>query len=369
VSRRLHVLLIPAYYPAPENPLSGPFMRDLAMAISLRNCVTVLAPPSAASPSDAVVDGIRTVRVRQGRVDTIQRLLALDATISRLRSEGTPVDILHAHNFLTGAVAVTLGRLRKLPVVITENQSRSLTGELSAHEEWLARFAYRLAPIVCPVSRLSEDRLRLLQPRGRYKVVPDVVDIDRFAAVQRTEERCSPAQIVSVSNLIRRKGLDYLIEAMRLLVADSRDLALTIVGEGPERAALATQARGMRVTLPGSLSREKILELLRDADVFAMPTLGDPFGIAAVEALAAGVPVVVTSASGSADLLARCGATVVEPGDAGALSSGLASALDARPVAPKATIDALRDYCGIEAIGARLDAVYREALAHPAPGP
>lgn len=364
MTRPLHVLLMPGYYPGPENPVTGLFMRDLAVAISFQNRVTVLAPPSAASPNDAIVGEIRTIRLReplrQGRADTIQRILALNSAISRLRAEGAPVDILHAHNFLTGAIAVLVGRVRKLPVVITDNQSRNLTGELSTYEVRLARFAYGRASVVCPVSRVAEDRLRVVQPHARYEVIPDVVDIDRFAAIRRSERTDSVSRIVAVSNLIRRKGLDHLIEAVRMLGAEGRDVTLAIAGEGPERAALEAQAEGMPIRLLGSCSRGEILNLLRDADAFAMPTLGDPFGIGAVEAFAAGVPVVVTSASGSADLLGQLGATVVAPGDPAALCSGLAKALDTQTAASAAAVDELRNYCGVEAVGMLLDSIYGE---------
>src|SRR5437016_9022309 len=115
---KLHVLLLPAYYPSPDEPLNGPFMRDLAQAISQRNDVTVLAPWSpAASPED---DGaVRVLRLprprRRGRVDTVQRLWALHRLLRRLRSEGRPVDLIHAHYYATGPSAVLAGTRHRLP--------------------------------------------------------------------------------------------------------------------------------------------------------------------------------------------------------------------------------------------------------------
>jgi len=364
---RLHVLLVPSSYPAPETPVRGLFMRDLAHAISLQNRVTVLAPPSATSPSDSLVDGIRTIRMRepsrQGRVATTQRLFSLNATVSRLRREGTPVDILHAHHFGTGVLAVLVGRMRSLPVVITENLSSTLAGNLTPYERRLARFTYRGAACVCPVSPLSEEQVRGLEPKGRYEVVPDVVDIDAFAATERRPTAGPVRQLLAVSNLVPRKGLADLIDAVRLLMSDGREVALTVVGEGPQRAALEARADGLPVALVGARSRGEIVELLRDADVFAMPTLGDPFGIAAVEAFAARVPVVVTSAAGSAALLGPLGATVVAPGDPAALHDALAEALVARASVRIGAIDELREYCGVAAVGARLDCLYREVSA------
>jgi glycosyltransferase involved in cell wall biosynthesis len=362
MKRRLHVLLVPSYYPAPESPATGLFMRDLARAISTRNEVTVLAPASAASKPDEVIDGIRTLRIpqlpRSASAQKVHRLVWLWRSLSELRREGSPVDVIHAHYFLTGARAVIVGSARRLPVVVTENMSAHTTGDLSSFETRLARFTYRRAARVCPVSPLMEDRLRLLEPRGRYEVVPDVVDIDAFAAFGRQPRDAPGGRILAVSNLIPRKGLDHLIEAVRLLVADGRDVTLTVVGEGPERGALEARARGLPVELVGALPRAEIAKSFQNADVFAMPTLGDPFGIAAVEALAAGVPVVVTDASGTADLLAPLGATVVEPGDAPALRDAILETLRNPDSVLRGAADVLRRYCGFDAVGERLNTIY-----------
>lgn len=363
MKERLHVLLVPSYYPAPESPATGLFMSDLARAISTRNEVTVLAPSSAASEPDEVIDGIRTMRIPQLRlrdgVKTLQRLVWLSRSLSRLRREGFPVDVIHAHYFGTGASAVLVGNARGLPVVVTENLSTHTTRDLSAYETLLARFTYKRAARVCPVSPLMENRLRRLEPRGRYEVVPDVVDIDTFAASLRQPRDAPDARILAVSNLIRRKGIGHLIEAVRLLVADGRPVSLTVVGEGPERGALESQARGLPVELVGALPRAEIAKALQDADVFAMPTLGDPFGIAAVEALAAGVPVVITDAVGSADLLEPYGARIVRPGDPVALRDAIVEFLENPSSVPLGAVDALRHYCGFAAVGERLNAIYR----------
>lgn len=354
---------MPAYYPSPEQPVVGLFMRDLAEVISTRNEITVLASASAAAPHDGVVDGIRTIRLppplRRGAVYTTQRFFALNATVSRLRREKKPVDVIHAHHFSTGAIAVLAGRLRGIPVVITENQSRSLTGELSKADVLLARFSYARAARVLPVSALQERQLRLLEPSGRYDIVPDIVDLDTFSRVRGAGYGPPGRRILAVSNLIPRKGLTHLVDAVRLLAADGRDVEVTVVGEGEERPALEAQAEGLQVSFVGSRSRAEIIELLAAADVFAMPTLGDPFAISAVEAMAAGVPVVVTSAAGCADFIEPLGARVVPPADPTALRDALSAALDGRAPVAAGAAEVLRGYCSREAVGERLDSIYQ----------
>jgi glycosyltransferase involved in cell wall biosynthesis len=363
---KLHVLLLPAFYPAPDAPVTGLFMRDLAHAISSMNEVTVLAPWSPAADPDEVDGPIRVVRLtrprRRGRVDTVQRLLALHRLVRRLSLEGRSVDLIHAHYYATAPIAVLAGWPHRLPVVVTENASTCLEDGFSRYQARLARFAYRRAAVVCPDSELAGDCLRTLQPEARYEVVPEVVDIDAFADLRRVDRTGRSSQIVCVSNLFRRKGLDYLIDAVRQLIADGRDVALTIVGEGTQRDQLEAQAQGLPVKLLGPRSRAEIRELLAEADVFAMPTLVDPFGIAPVEAMAAGVPVVITSAAGSAELIGPLGAKVIPPRDVEALRDALADLLDNPIVVPPEAVEEMRNYCGSRAVGERLDAIYRSVV-------
>lgn len=363
---KLHVLLLPAYYPSPDAPLNGPFMRDLAQAIAQINEVTVLSPWSPAANPEEFDGPVQVVQMprprRRGRVDTVQRLWALHRLLVRLRSEGRRVDLIHAHYFATGPSAVLVGALHRLPVVITENATTCLEGAFSAYQARLARFAYRRAAVVCTDSSLSAECLRRLQPTAQYEVVPPVVDVDAFEASRRPGRTGPPSHIVAVSNLFRRKGLDYLIDAVRSLIADGRNVVLTIVGEGPQRGRLEAQANGMPLELVGSRPREEIRELLRDADVFAMPTLADTFGVSPIEAMAAGVPVVVTNAAGCAELIGPLGAKVVPPQSVAALRDALADLLDSPVTVSSDAVEAMRSYCGPRAVSERLDAIYRSVI-------
>ncbi len=364
----LHVLLLPAYYPSPDAPLNGPFMRDLAQAISRMNEVTVLAPFSPAADAEEIDGPVRVVRLprplRRGRVDTVQRLWSLHRLLRRLRNDGRGVHLVHAHYFATGPSAVLVGALHRLPVVITENATTCLEDSFSTYQARLARFAYRRAAVVCTDSPLSAECLRTLQPDARYEIVPPVVDVDAFVVPRELTRTGPQSDILAVSNLFRRKGLDFLIDAVRLLIADGRHVTLTIVGDGPQRARLEAQADGMPVRLLGPRSREEIRDLLHDADLFAMPSLADTFGVSPIEAMAAGVPVVVTSAAGCADLIGPLGAKVVPPRDVAALRNALADALDSRVNVSQDDVETLRSYCGSQAVGEKLDAIYR-SIVHP----
>ena len=105
------------------------------------------------------------------------------------------------------------------------------------------------------------------------------------------------AHILAVSRAVRRKGLDILIDAVRLLDLPCR---LTVAGGGPELPALRERAGGDdRIRLLGAVGSDRVGELYRDADIFAFPTKVEPFGLAMVEAFAAGLAVITSTAPGA----------------------------------------------------------------------
>jgi glycosyltransferase involved in cell wall biosynthesis len=244
-------------------------------------------------------------------------------------------------------------------VIVTEVLSDFLTGRVSGWDARMAALVYRNAGRVCPDSALLEEALRIIEPRGRYEVVPNVVDVDEFSNPPRPPRAVPGRQVVAVSSLVPRKGLTQLVEAARLLVADGRDIAVAVIGEGPERAALEEQSSGLPIDFVGNQSRADLVARVRDADVFAMPSLAETFGISAVEALAGGVPVVITSACGAAPLIEANGGRVVPPADPRALCDALRELLDAPNSVPAYAASNLRAYCGRDAVAERFDAIYR----------
>jgi glycosyltransferase involved in cell wall biosynthesis len=361
---RLHIVVLPAWYPSPEDPVAGIFIRDQARAAAIRDDVTVLAPSNSLAPPDSWEDGVRTLRLPPPRgvgrpARGYSQFHAISHAVSRLRKEGRPPDVVHAHVFAAGFFAVLAGRRWRLPVVVSEHHSDIVEGRLIGVDARVARFAYRHADLVCPVSPLLERSLLTLEPRARCQVVPNVVDIEAFAASRRPPAGREPKRhVLAVSSLRSYKGLCYLLDAVRLLAPERPGLTLTIIGEGPERARLQSLAAALPVTFLGNRSRAEIAARMSEADVFAMPSLVETFGIAAVEALAARLPVVVSTNCGVAELVAAHGGAVVPPADSGALRDALAMLLDRPNGLPPSTTDDLRSTYGRDAMSRRWGSIY-----------
>jgi phosphatidylinositol alpha-1,6-mannosyltransferase len=127
----------------------------------------------------------------------------------------------------------------------------------------------------------------------------------------------------------RYKGHDRVIAALPQLIAETHDVIYLIVGEGDDRARLERLAQeagvGGRVRFMGAVSQEVLVETYQMADLFVMPSTGEGFGIAFLEAMASGTPALGLAVAGARDALCdgELGIAVAEPELAAAISRAL----------------------------------------------
>ncbi|MHA6513704.1 glycosyltransferase [Tessaracoccus sp. Z1128] len=244
----------------------------------------------------ADVDGVPNGRARDLTLDV--RILSphrLDPRLPlRVAALAKGYDIIHAHLFPSlywTALAPTT-----VPKVLTEHS----TSNRRAHKSWLQpvdRWIYRRFDRVFAISQGAAEHLATTQrhPAEAFPVVLNGIDGEllKHSAARRPGEQ----RIISVSSLDnRRKDLLRAVEVLVHLPAAT----LTIVGDGPDRPAIESHAtsRGVsdRLTLAGQ--RSDVADYLRRHDVFLSSSRIEGFGIAAVEAMAAGLPVVAPDIPG-----------------------------------------------------------------------
>jgi glycogen(starch) synthase len=161
---------------------------------------------------------------------------------------------------------------------------------------------------------------------GPTHVVPNGVEPDDFAITTPSPDGLG-RYVLAIGRLVPQKGFDVLVEAFK---SDAlRDLTLVLAGDGPERGKLESRAADLglatRVRFLGSVERSRLPALLGGAVAFAFPSRGEAFGIALLEAMAAGVPAVAAT-SGGVPEFAHDGenALLVPPDNPTALAEGLA---------------------------------------------
>lgn len=140
------------------------------------------------------------------------------------------------------------------------------------------------------------------------------VDLHRFRPV-RAAPGDGSVSLVSVGRLSAEKRPDLAVETVRRLVSMDVDVDLTMVGSGPLEDELRRRAIGLPVRFTGQVAdRDRLADLVGRADAAISPCPGECFGLGALEALACGVPVVVASASGAAELIGPGAGLAVPPG-------------------------------------------------------
>jgi glycosyltransferase involved in cell wall biosynthesis len=161
-------------------------------------------------------------------------------------------------------------------------------------------------------------------------LAPHSTDIEGFLAVGRTRAQRSDEtlRVVTIGRLLVAKGLDLLLRAVARARDEGVPATLTIIGEGddePRLRALAGELALTDVEWRGFVEPADLPAQLARADVFAFPTLGDTFGIALLEAAAAGLPLICSPHAGAAPDLVEEGETgfVVEPRDTAAFARAL----------------------------------------------
>lgn len=309
-------------------------LRDLALHLMARGHEVHVVTPN---PGPDTVDGVPVVRVQAARLPGAQVLCtrggftAIGDAVAALRP-----DVVHAHvsiispaAYAGAAAAARLG----LPTVLTfHSVIAGLAPLFTALDaivgvsDWPAVFTAVSGPVARPVRRLAG--------RSGVVVLPNGIDPAewRVAPLPRDPRR---VEIVSVMRLVPKKRPRTLI---RLMAALQRQLPpgvtarLRIAGDGPEHPSLERLVRrlglGDSVELLGWKSRDEIRALLADADVFVMPSRFESFGLAALEARCAGVPVVAMARSGVTEVIGHDGEGLLARSDRELLAHTLRLATD-----------------------------------------
>jgi glycosyltransferase involved in cell wall biosynthesis len=170
-------------------------------------------------------------------------------------------------------------------------------------------------------------------PQERMWKVTQSIDLEHYQTALRmdsheVEERrrqrhISGCTFIYVGRLQRGKGVQYLIDAFRIVQQSDTNVSLLILGDGPDENGLKTRASDLsNVHFVGFVQPAELPEWYALADVFVFPTLGDPNGLVVEEAMASGLPVVSTTNAGDIRKRIEEGITgfVVPPFDPSALS-------------------------------------------------
>jgi len=376
---RLRILFIAGWYPTKENPVNGVFVKEHAKAVSLYNDVIVLYDEIADSPvkdlyeiSDEVEDDVRTVRVRY-RKSPIPKtsyfiyLWSIFGAFRRLLKNGLKPDIIHAHVYFAGVPAVILGKIYKIPVVITEHFTGFPLHTLNKLDIFIAKFTMNKAKLILPVSDNLRKHIQSYGIRNKFKIVPNVVNTELFHPVSNTYRRATKRMLL-VALLTPKKGVPYLLQALSKLKKKREDFTLDIVGDGPYRSEYEQQTQKLgitdRVQFHGlKPKKEEVAESMRRCDFFVLPSVFETFGVVLIEALASGKPVIATSIGGPSEIINEDTGLLVPPKNVDALAKAVDYMLDHyQEYSAEKISQYAKEKFSYEAVGRKLNNLYRHLI-------
>jgi glycosyltransferase involved in cell wall biosynthesis len=165
--------------------------------------------------------------------------------------------------------------------------------------------------------------------QGKITVIPNGVSLDLIRSVSKEKE---PLKVLYVGRLIEHKHVDWLLTAMKTVLTSYPKASLHVIGDGPQRDFLESFAHELGITSAvhfyGTLSnRLEVVEHMKSASVFVLPSTREGFSMVTLEAMAAGTPVVVMKAPLNATLdYVKDGQNglVVEPDKPDAIANAIA---------------------------------------------
>jgi glycosyltransferase involved in cell wall biosynthesis len=193
------------------------------------------------------------------------------------------------------------------------------------------RIAIRRAALLVCISAVFRDHLVRDYgfPLNATVLIPNPVRLERFAEVKRV--RSEPPTVLVLGRVVTRKGVDDVVSVSHILDALGSGVRVRIVGE----PSLASDYIPLLADLPkgtaeycGSVPGVKVSCELARSNVLLQASRYEPFGLTVAEALAAGVPVVATTAVGAIEGVSAQVAIVVEPGNVNAMADGIMDLLD-----------------------------------------
>ncbi len=232
-------------------------------------------------------------------------------------------DLIHGHWVIpNGTPAALVARLRGLPLVVSMHGSDVYLAERAVPLSLTAAATYRAAGAITACSGDLRDRaLRLGAPAERTSVIPYGVDVAAFqpdpgaGAAVRAELGLPAATplVLTVSRLVYKKGLTYLLDAWPQVLAAHPTAVLALAGYGDLRDELERRAHDLgiaaSVRFPGQLERERTAQYISAADVYAVPSIRDQKGNvdglpnALLEGMAAARPLVASRVAGIPDVI------------------------------------------------------------------
>lgn len=330
----MHVVVLSHLYPTQRDPMKGVFVYDQVEALAASGVgIQVFSPrkwlPSLIAPrhkqwrdhnirpkplpGQVAVNYVPVAPMPGNGALTVRfTTQALIRHAVRCHQQGK-CDLIHAHTVLVdGQVAARLAAMLKVPFVVTIHGSdlNVHAAQNTGQSAKIAGVLERAGAVMTVGKALADKATAMVSDPGKVVVVPNGTHFDQVMPAPDTELAdifSGRFVVAAVGSLVPTKGYDLLLSAAAGVRNVIPNLAVVIAGDGVERERLETMVRDLGLSdcvhFLGQLPRSEVFRYLSIADVFALPSWSEGFGIVYLEALAHGLPVIACQGQGPSDFV------------------------------------------------------------------
>ena len=238
-----------------------------------------------------------------------------------IQLHGTP-DVIYSHYLQNTIKAVPLRQKYRIPIVAMEHWSQMAYTHIPNSTILTAKRVYSSIDQLITVSTSLKDNI-LRQIGFDSIVVPNMVGKEFHYLTSRKSEQ-NQLQLITTGRLIPEKHFDMLIQAVANI---SLPIKLNIIGNGSEWHKLQQLVHKLqiedKVQLLGHKSKQEIVTLLQQSDIFVLPSQSETFGVAYIEALACGLPIIATDCGGPRDIVTQENGLLIPTNNQNALEQAI----------------------------------------------
>ena len=358
--------------PAADSSGGGPSYRaGSAQFVNSIRFVEIDACVPAPAPNPAS-DAVDLRRSSYSGASLTGEAMRYAGSAARMLGAADAFDVIHAHDWLTYLAGVHAKKVSGKPLVVHVHSTEfDRSGEIYNKDIYkIERLGMDMADRIIAVSNYTRDIIieRYAQHPDKIVTIYNATEKHLVARADRHSPTLRPV-VTFLGRITYQKGPEYFIEAARMVLQRGKDVSFVMAGDGDllprMKSLVAALGIADHFTFPGFIDAAAVADLFARSDVYLMPSVSEPFGIAALEAINAQVPTIISNNCGLAELVESV--IKLAPDDCAAMADAIVRLIEEPAYAQRLATGAsaeLRNMSWDESAG-NLKDLYAQLVAEP----
>lgn len=309
LKQSLNVLFLCSWYPSRVLPSNGDFIQRHAEAVALQHKVTVVHVITddnlneRIEVSETKINEIRTlIAYFKPSKNPVIKFFRFIKAYKLLLKKVDYFDIMHVNKFYpVGLFAYWIKKRKNTPYIISEHHSlyhKPYCDKIGFIEKIVSKVIVKNASFICPVSEDLTIAIQKFGLKGHFYNVPNVVDIKRFRAKEKTEEVFT---LLHVSSMVEIKNIDGILRVIKRLESKIDKFKFSLIGGNAEDFIKKAKKLDLNLTnilFKNQVSHKEIVTYFQKADVFLLFSLSENQPCVILESFSCGTPVISTNVGG-----------------------------------------------------------------------